>query len=124
MATITLARQLLREDLEIRHSDDALAVVLVYDGEGRCGAYDADDLDDRPLLRLHVEQLRDSRWEEVDGASVCTSLTVDDDPDVLHAAARYMHEQIRQCLREGRSVRRVAGMLSWMTARDAEAVAR
>lgn len=119
MATTPLAHRLMREEAQITHQDDEIAVALVYAGEGACGDYQPGDEADRPLLRLYVTRRTGNAWIELPDASVCTSLAVDDDPDALQAAARYIHAEIRRGLTQDRSLRKIAGVLSWLSAADA-----
>lgn len=119
MATTTLAHRLMREEAQITYQDGDLTVALVYAGEGICGDYQPADDADQPLLRLYVTRLTGDAWLELADASVCTSLAVDDDPEALQAAALYIHAEISRCLRQGRSLRKTASVLSWLSAADA-----
>jgi len=119
MATTTLAHRLLREDAQITYTLDDITIALVYAGEGHNGDYMPTDETDQPLLRLYVTCRDGAVWHELAGGSVCTSLAVDDDPQALQAAARYMHGEISRCVRQGRSLRKTVNVLSWLSAADA-----
>ena len=83
--------------------DDGLVKIeLAYIGEGYNGDYDANDAEDKKLLRFYVYvnanhgQKADADWEAVEDASYCTNIPVDGDVLHLLTVARDLHKAFRK----------------------------
>jgi len=57
---------------------------LIYIGEGLNGEFQTNS-NDIPLLRLEAFELLDGKWELIEDGSICTQLSLNDQPDDLKA---------------------------------------
>lgn len=87
-------------------------VTLEHIGEGICGDYDPDDLEDTPLLRFYVN-LDD---EEIANASYCTQLidTIITNQQRCLVMALIM-DRVYDAAVKGTSIKKVCEELSWLS---------
>lgn len=57
---------------------------LIYIGEGLNGEFQ-NNSNDIPLLRLEAFELQDGNWELIEDGSICTQLSLNDQPEHLKA---------------------------------------
>ncbi len=85
--------ELIYEAVLARHASPALAVELLWLGEGHHGDFDATDSDDAPLVRFDAElRHADGNWRHL--TSWCTSLDARSPQHLLDAAARHIHGRL------------------------------
>ncbi len=102
--------------------DNILRVDWVDIGEGLCGDYNPDDENDIPLLRfdVYVNSSKDGNpdnWEEVEDASYCTRVSVNESKDVLEKKLRAIFNAYRETIYDypiSFSVKKLGESLSWI----------
>jgi hypothetical protein len=110
---------LVADETLVAYAAGGVAVELFHAGEGPAGVFDPCADEDTPLLRF-AAQVRDpstGAWRE--GCSACTSLTPDDDPVALVAAARTIHAELARALAQGGSTSAACARLEGLSERDA-----
>ncbi|MBQ1735687.1 MAG: hypothetical protein II038_12615 [Lachnospiraceae bacterium] len=96
-----------------------VCVEFVNLDEGLNGDFDPNDPEDVNLLRFDAYVYEDENWTGIEDASYCTLIPADTDPDILGRAAVHMAQKIAQAISDNtRSVKIVAGLLSWLSDED------
>ncbi len=95
------------------YNEYGLQVEFEHVGEGQCGDYNVDDLEDVPLLRFYVSQLKDGKWVELVSVSQCTNLSVFTPESTIARASEKVAEAIHAALGKPETLARIAENLSW-----------
>jgi len=94
---------------------DTVRIVWEYAGEGLCGEYNPDVLEDIPLYRFYVERMNeDGEWEDVEDASYCTQVPFDTPDGILKKLLEILMDHFYEDVVAGNSVKKIGERMSWI----------
>ena len=85
-------------------------------GEGLNGDYDANDPDDKELLRFYVNKYNKYHdvWLDVEDSSYCTLLPITTSKEDQKKALKYIMDEVYEGVSGGYSVKKICEKLSWI----------
>ena len=108
----------------VTSEDNRVRVELDDIGEGLSGDYNPGDPNDVSLARFTIlRYAKDSHesaedegweWEPVDGVSFCTQIPTSTKPRELQRLAGLILQSVYWDVKSGTSIKRKAGLLSWL----------
>lgn len=102
----------------IAMESETLRVEFVDIGEGYGGDYNAEDPEDRRLMRLYAlrrdQDADNSDWEEIEDGSCCTCIPSDTKPADLAVLLAHVFATISDAIQTGASMKRSCERLSWL----------
>lgn len=87
-------------------------------GEGWSGDYDPNDPSDSLLYRFDVNRKEGDKWIPVDNASYCTAIRSNVSEQVLVGYLHLIHDQVKDKVRGGVSIKKICERLSWIGSGD------
>lgn len=97
---------------------DNVKIELVDIGEGWYGEYDPYDPQDKELLRFYVMHKVGEIWEDVNGASYCTTLPVSLSDSCQRAFLEMLMYRFYLPVTSGGRVKRIGEEMSWTKIED------
>jgi hypothetical protein len=98
---------------------DNIRLVWEHIGEGWNGDYNAEDPNDKPLLRFSIDWRNNGDWEGLDDASYCTGLPTDTSPTTLREYADSIIASLSSTKEQPTGHKRTLERWSWVGIEDA-----
>ena len=100
--------------------DDGEVQVILHTetSEGLHGDYDPEDPHDELLYRFDVNRKEGDTWVPVDNGSYCTAIRENASEQALIGYLHLIHDQVKDKVKGGISIKKVCERLSWMGSGD------